>query len=329
MNVRELLNSVVERMSDTRTHVLRLQGGRQPRKLRLTELEDRVLFSASPATALVDPSLQVDQSAGMLDSAEPVSADPDIAADSTTSAQDSQQQATRELVFVDSSAEDYQQLLDDLWSHQDPDRQLDVVLLSTQRDGIEQITETLAQYTTEKLDAVHFVSHGTENAIKLGSGWLTSESIQQDQALIESWSHALNEGADLLFYGCDLAGSDAGRTLLENIATATGADIAASIDDTGAAVLGGDWDLEYELGNVTTDIVFSEVAQADYSGLLNTFTVTNTNDSGAGSLRQAIINANSLSGTDTISFAGLGAGTHTITLASSVTVTDTIVIDGS
>ena len=45
-----------------------------------------------------------------------------------------------------------------------------------------------------------------------------------------------------------------------------------------------------------------------------TYTVTNTNDSGAGSLRQAIIDANANSGTDTIDFniAGRHAGDHVV-----------------
>ena len=43
-----------------------------------------------------------------------------------------------------------------------------------------------------------------------------------------------------------------------------------------------------------------------------TFTVTNTNDSGAGSLRQAILDANSGAGPHTIQFAIPGAGVHTI-----------------
>ena len=53
------------------------------------------------------------------------------------------------------------------------------------------------------------------------------------------------------------------------------------------------------------------------------FVVTNTNDSGAGSLRQAILNANASVGADVISFAIPGAGVQTITLASTLpTITD-------
>ena len=45
------------------------------------------------------------------------------------------------------------------------------------------------------------------------------------------------------------------------------------------------------------------------------YTVTNTNDSGAGSLRQAVADANGNAGSDTVDFS-LGIGSHTITLTS-------------
>ncbi len=60
-----------------------------------------------------------------------------------------------------------------------------------------------------------------------------------------------------------------------------------------------------------------------------TFTVSNTNDSGAGSLRQAILDANAAAGTDSIVF-NLGTGTPTINLASALpVVTGTVVISGN
>ena len=60
-----------------------------------------------------------------------------------------------------------------------------------------------------------------------------------------------------------------------------------------------------------------------------TFTVINTNDSGAGSLRQAILDANANPGTDLIEFNIPGTGPHTIQPISTLpTITDRVVIDG-
>ncbi|MCM1981616.1 hypothetical protein [Lyngbya confervoides] len=56
-----------------------------------------------------------------------------------------------------------------------------------------------------------------------------------------------------------------------------------------------------------------------------TFTVTNNNDSGDGSLRQAILAANATSEADTITFA---SGLGTIRLASPLTITSSLTIDG-
>jgi len=46
-----------------------------------------------------------------------------------------------------------------------------------------------------------------------------------------------------------------------------------------------------------------------------TFTVTNTNDTGPGSLRQAILDANAAAGSDTIGFDIPDPGVHTISPA--------------
>jgi hypothetical protein len=60
-----------------------------------------------------------------------------------------------------------------------------------------------------------------------------------------------------------------------------------------------------------------------------TFAVTVNDDMGPGSLRQAILDANAASGSDTISFAIPGVGPHRIVLESPLpTVTGTVLIDG-
>ena len=62
-----------------------------------------------------------------------------------------------------------------------------------------------------------------------------------------------------------------------------------------------------------------------------TFTVSNTNDSGAGSLRQAMLNANASVGTfDTITFSIPGPAPFSIALQSALPViTDRVTIDGT
>src|SRR5688500_4644040 len=60
-----------------------------------------------------------------------------------------------------------------------------------------------------------------------------------------------------------------------------------------------------------------------------TFTVANTNDSGTGSLRAAILSANTSPGADTIVFDNIAFGTpQAITLASQLLVTDDVTITG-
>ena len=63
-----------------------------------------------------------------------------------------------------------------------------------------------------------------------------------------------------------------------------------------------------------------------------TFTVTNTDDSGAGSLRQAITGANGGAGPHTIAFNIPGAGVHAITLATAlptIIVAEGVTVDGT
>ncbi|HZB46314.1 MAG TPA: FG-GAP-like repeat-containing protein, partial [Pyrinomonadaceae bacterium] len=69
-------------------------------------------------------------------------------------------------------------------------------------------------------------------------------------------------------------------------------------------------------------------AAAPLSPFVN-FTVTNTDDAGAGSLRQAITDANAAAGADVIDFNTPGAGPHTIQPLSPLpAITDPVTIDG-
>lgn len=83
-----------------------------------------------------------------------------------------------------------------------------------------------------------------------------------------------------------------------------------------------------------SDIVISSSAKQSLSVLMSeaqaNFTVTNATDSGPGSLRQAILDANSNAGLDTISFNIPGSGVRTISPLSALPdITDSLTIDGT
>lgn len=228
----------------------------------------------------------------------------------------------QELVVVDGGITNYEQLVTDLLSDRDDCRQIEVVVLDPLQDGVAQITDLLAD--RQDLDAVHFVTHGSDQGVKLGDTWLDSESLEEYSGNLTAWKTALSTDADLLFYGCNLAAGETGRALIQSIANLTGADVAASDDLTGHADSGGDWELEHVVGTVELRIAFNGVS---WQGVLVDFTVDTTNDTvdatpgdgvaqdaaGDTSLRAAIMEANALGGTNKVI---LPANTYTLSITS-------------
>ena len=111
-----------------------------------------------------------------------------------------------------------------------------------------------------------------------------------------------------------------GVHFLHRIASLTGANIAASKYLTGSAKLGGNWELEEKIGNIKSPLAFESNAMQNYASVLATYIVTNTSDSGPDSLRDAINQANSNLGLDTINFNIPGPGPHSITLGQALPV---------
>ena len=169
-----------------------------------------------------------------------------------------------EVVFVDTAVENYAELLEGI----SPDAE--VIVLDAGRDGIQQISEALAG--RENLQAIHIISHGTDGVVKLGGVWLRSSNLDHYADAIAGWGKALSSDADVLLYGCDVAATASGRSLVEALSNLTGADVASSDDKTGHADLGGDWSLEYVTGAIETSILVTEAAQLEWFDLLTTAT---------------------------------------------------------
>ena len=172
----------------------------------------------------------------------------------------------REVVFVDSRVHDYQTLVDEIAASADDSVVYDVYLLDADQDGLAQISVALAGY--EGLDAIHLVSHGDDSSFQLGNTWISGDNISNYFQELQGWSDSLDEDADLLVYGCDLASSEAGVNLLTQLQTLTGADVAASDDKTGHQLLDGDWQLEYQAGVIETDVAVDDQIQEQWMGLL-------------------------------------------------------------
>ncbi|TKB06039.1 tandem-95 repeat protein, partial [Desulforhopalus sp. IMCC35007] len=172
---------------------------------------------------------------------------------------------TKELVLVNDNVGDYEELIANIGGENN-NRSIEVILLDGEQDGIDQVTKILAEHND--LDAIHFMTHGSDGAVALGSDWLNHDSCNTKSDFIRAWSDALTETGDILFYGCDIAASNVGLNLLKDISELTGADVAASDDKTGAASLGGDWVLEYRSGIIETEVAISELGQQNWQGVL-------------------------------------------------------------
>lgn len=213
-------------------------------------LEDRCLFSASPLAAAVDAAT-IDPA--QLDPAAVSSTDGSLVTPSSDAAALNMPlldapAVRHELIIVDQQIDHFQQLIDELNAASAPTVIRDIVTIDATHNGIEQITQLLAEY--HDLDAIHILGHGAEQGLQFGPTWLTAQNIDQYASQFAVWGGALEANGDLLFYGCDVTATNDGVQLLQSIATWTEADIAASVDATGSSDLGGDWALEYQLGSI-------------------------------------------------------------------------------
>jgi glucose/arabinose dehydrogenase len=127
----------------------------------------------------------------------------------------------------------------------------EIHLLHSGRSGLDQISEVLAQ--RQGITSLHLYSHGNSSGLHLGNTQLNGPALTAYGDQIQGWQSALSPDADILLYGCNLAETTAGQDWIRDFARITTADIAASVDLTGNAAQGGDWDLEYTTGQIEAD----------------------------------------------------------------------------
>lgn len=215
-------------------------------------LEQRILFDGAAAVAA---DQQQSAASDTVDDSHPPASPIENSAGAPQPATE-----TRALLVIDSRVENREQL-----THQLPPG-VHALIINSEQDGIaaiEQALEALGQ-----VDSVQILSHGAVGQFTLGATTLSSDNISQFGERLQQWSNNLSEGADIQLYGCNIGAGSAGQTLVAELAHWTGADVAASDDDTGNLAAGGDWELEVRSGDIDQPIALDATALAAYEGLL-------------------------------------------------------------
>ncbi|MCP4333622.1 MAG: DUF4347 domain-containing protein, partial [Gammaproteobacteria bacterium] len=232
-------------------------------------------------------------------------------------------QPSHEIVFIDTRVADYQLLVDDLKSQAGGERQIEALPLDAGHDGIQQICNALS--ARQNIDAVHIFSHGIDGAVELGNTWLNTFALETRADAIAQWRTALSPDADILLYGCNVAADAQGQPFIDQLSKLTGADMAASDDNTGHAIFGADWDLEYTAGQIETKLVFSQELYQNWGHLLNVAVdATSTGTIAKGNSSDTI--SHTTSGSERLMLVGISFGEDKDDVVSSVTYNGTNLI---
>lgn len=233
------------------------QGGARsgvPRaRSQLFAVEQRMLFDgamAADAATLLDPA----ETTG--EGADPLTASATSAPETTG---DIAEPARGALVVIDPTVRDWQVLSAGLT----PGARL--LVLEPDGDALAQIARAMTEDGGQR-DSVHWLTHGqSDGRLVIGGEVLDAARLAAHAESLAIIGQHLSPGADLLLYGCDIADGEAGVRFLQRLAEATGADVAASSDDTGA---GGDWVLEQQTGAIESALPIDAATLARYQGVL-------------------------------------------------------------
>ncbi|MEC4883377.1 MAG: DUF4347 domain-containing protein [Scytonema sp. PMC 1070.18] len=174
------------------------------------------------------------------------------------------------ILFITTSVHNYETLLKGVVGN------IKVVVLDPIRDGVAQITDVLSQYS--EVESVHIVSHGSPGTLYLGNSELSLKTLEFYADQLKNW---FSSSPHLLLYGCQVAAGDAGAEFLTKLHQLTGASISASSNPTGSIALGGDWNLEMNIGNISNQsLAFSTEVMAAYSSILSLIPVQNLDTPG-------------------------------------------------
>ena len=340
-------------------------GGGNRRTVHFETLENRVLLSGDtiippqgiPVADIVAPLVDtingvpyIEPAAAAASAATSITPPPNIVISNSTAIQSTaveqiipQQQTGLQLVFVDPAVSDYSSIIKQINPTKASESQIEIKLLDSNRDGIDQITEALSG--RKDVSAVHIISHGATGFMQIGDSYVDQQELEQKTNQLASWKDSIKQGGDILLYGCDIADGETGIDFVRRLGEITGLDVAASTNATGSAILGADWVLEYSTGVIEASPLFVssnyayELADVPVSGTGGDDIIT-VNMAGltiaGGTTTPTFFNGdlltiNGMTGTDTFVLTGT-SGDDTFTLDGllhRITINSTTIVDYS
>lgn len=169
-------------------------------------------------------------------------------------------QTQRALVVFDPAVVDIDQLLEGL-----PAGSLPLPAGATV-DAVRLISAALVDHGP--VDRLVLVGHGAPGRIGLGIQPLDLSFLLDRSRAVADWRQGLAPGATIQLLGCETGAGVDGRTLVNYLAEATGAAVAASDRTLGHATRGGDWSLTVTAGAADVHPHLNADARAAWPGVL-------------------------------------------------------------
>lgn len=168
--------------------------------------------------------------------------------------------SARQLVFLDAAVPFKGLLL----QHLQPDAE--AIVLTDDQPATSQIAHALKG--RRGVEAVHVVAHGQPGQIDFAAGALSLATLPEHRGAIASIGTCL-AGGTLQLWACRTGLGEAGRDLVEAVASTAGIAVAAASRPIGSARLGGRWELDVTEGDTEIEVPLVRAGTEAYPGLLD------------------------------------------------------------